>query len=39
MYGIKRPDDITWNGDFTFCRLAFREAYDGDGGGWGVLCD
>ena len=36
MYGIKRPDDITWNGDFTFCRLAFNEAYDGDGGGWGV---
>jgi hypothetical protein len=36
MYGIKRPDDITWNSDFTFCRLAFREAYDGDGGGWGV---
>ena len=36
MYGIKRPGDITWNGDFTFCRLMFREAYDGDGGGWGV---
>lgn len=35
-YGIKRPDDIVWNSDFTFCRLAYREAYDGDGGGWGV---
>ena len=23
-YGIKRPDDITWNSDFTFCRLAYR---------------
>jgi len=36
FYGVKRPDDITWNSDFTFCRLAFRQAYDGDGGGWGV---
>ncbi len=33
---VKRPEHITWNSDFTFCRLAFREAYDGDGGGWGV---
>ena len=36
MYGIKRPEHITWNSDFTFCRLAYRQAYDGDGGGWGV---
>ena len=36
MYNIKRPEHITWNSDFTFCRLAFRQAYDGDGGGWGV---
>ena len=36
MFGIKRPDHISWNSDFTFCRLAYREAYDGDGGGWGV---
>lgn len=36
FYGIKRPEHITWNSDFTFCRLAFRESYDGDGGGWGV---
>jgi hypothetical protein len=36
FYGVKRPADITWNSDFTFCRLAFRQAYDGDGGGWGV---
>jgi len=36
MRGIKRPEHITWNSDFTFCRLAYREAPDGDGGGWGV---
>jgi len=36
MSYVKRPEHITWNSDFTFCRLAFREAYDGDGGGWGV---
>jgi hypothetical protein len=33
---IKRPTPTTFNGDFTFCRIAFRQAYDGDGGGWGV---
>ena len=26
----------SFTGDFTFCRLAYRQAYDGDGGGWGV---
>ena len=36
MNYVKRPEHITWNSDFTFCRLAYREAYDGDGGGWGV---
>ena len=36
FYGVKRPDDIAWTSEFTFCRLAFRQAYDGDGGGWGV---
>ena len=36
FYGVKRPEHITWNSDFTFCRLFFRQAYDGDGGGWGV---
>ena len=36
LYGLKRPEHITWNSDFTFCRLAYRQAYDGDGGGWGV---
>ena len=37
MYGIKRPEHITWNSDFTFCRLAYRQApYPADGGGWGV---
>ncbi len=24
MYGIKRPEHITWNSDFTFCRLAYQ---------------
>ena len=33
---VKRPEHITWNSDFTFCRIAFRQSYDGDGGGWGV---
>jgi hypothetical protein len=33
---VRRPEHITWTSDFTFCRLAFRQAYDGDGGGWGV---
>ena len=32
----KRPGPDSFTGDFTFCRLAFRQAYDGDGGGWGV---
>jgi len=36
MQYVKRPEHITWNSDFTFCRLAFNQAYDGDGGGWGV---
>src|SRR5262245_48142055 len=33
---IRRPDRNSFTGDFTFCRLAFRQAYDGDGNGWGV---
>jgi Domain of unknown function (DUF4159) len=36
MYYVKRPAHITWNSDFTFCRLMFRQSYDGDGGDWGV---
>ena len=32
----RRPDAHSFTGDFTFCRLAYRQAYDGDGGGWGV---
>lgn len=36
MYGIQRPEADSFKGDFTFCRIAFRESYDGDGGGWGV---
>jgi hypothetical protein len=35
-YQIRRPDANLLTGDFTFCRLAYRQAYDGDGGGWGV---
>jgi uncharacterized protein DUF4159 len=36
-YQIRRANDQSFTGDFTFCRLAYREAYDGDGsGGWGV---
>ena len=36
FYGVNRPDKDMVTGDFTFCRLAYRNAYDGDGGGWGV---
>ena len=36
VYGIRRPDSHSFTGSFTFCRIAFRSAYDGDGGGWGV---
>jgi hypothetical protein len=36
MASVKRPEHISWTSDFTFCRLAYRPAYDGDGGGWGV---
>src|SRR4051794_26521070 len=32
----RRPNSNSFTGDFTFCRLAYRQAYDGDGGGWGV---
>jgi Domain of unknown function (DUF4159) len=35
-YGVRRPAADTFKGDFTFCRLAFRAAYGGFGGGWGV---
>lgn len=35
-YGVHRPGPDSFNGDFTFCRLAFRQAPDGDGFGWGV---
>jgi hypothetical protein len=36
MNYVKRPEHITWNSDFTFCRLAYRDSNSGDGGGWGV---
>ena len=35
-YGVRRPAADTFKGDFIFCRLAFRAAYGGFGGGWGV---
>ena len=33
---VRRPEHITWNSDFTFCRLAYNQANGGPGGGWGV---
>jgi Domain of unknown function (DUF4159) len=36
FYAPRRADATSFTGDFTFCRLAYRQAYDGDGGGWGV---
>jgi uncharacterized protein DUF4159 len=36
FYSPRRPDANTFRGDFTFCRLAYRAAPDGDGNGWGV---
>jgi hypothetical protein len=35
-FGIRRPGPDSFTGNFTFCRAAFRQSYDGDGGGWGV---
>jgi hypothetical protein len=36
-YGtINRADKNSFTGDFTFCRIMFRQAPDGDGNGWGV---
>ncbi len=35
-FSIRRPGPDTFSGDFMFCRLAFRSAYEGFGGGWGV---
>ncbi|MCM3879389.1 MAG: DUF4159 domain-containing protein [Vicinamibacterales bacterium] len=34
--GIRRPEPNSFTGSFTFCRIAFRTAYGGYGGGWGV---
>jgi hypothetical protein len=33
---VRRPDANTFNGNFTFCRIAFNTSYGGYGGGWGV---
>jgi hypothetical protein len=35
-YGVRRPGPDSFNGTFTFCRLAARPARDGDGGSWAV---
>src|SRR6187455_2048969 len=35
-YGVRRPGPHSFTGSFMFCRLAFRAAYGGYGGGWGV---
>ena len=29
MNYVKRPEHITWNSDFTFCRLAYRRRTEG----------
>lgn len=34
--GFRRPGPNSFNGTFTFCRLAVRMANDGDGGSWAV---
>jgi hypothetical protein len=36
FYGLRRPQPDTFNGAFTFCRMAAHTAYNGFGGGWGV---
>jgi hypothetical protein len=35
-YVVRRPAHDSFNGTFTFCRLAIDQAPDGDGGGWDV---
>jgi hypothetical protein len=35
-FSVRRPALDTFKGDFNFCRIAFRAAYGGFGGGWGV---
>src|SRR6185295_11927140 len=30
-FGVKRPTPDTFNGNFTFCRIAFRQAAEADG--------
>ena len=33
-YGV--PPNAKYDGAFMFCRIMFRQARDGDGGGWSV---
>ena len=35
-YSLRLPDDHSFTGDFTFCRIMFRRSPDGDGAGWSV---
>ena len=32
----RRPGANSFTGDFTFCRIAYNQAFDGRGGSWGV---
>ncbi len=36
VFGVRRPGPDSFNGTFTFCRLAVGAASDGFGGSWGV---
>jgi hypothetical protein len=33
---VRRPTPESFDGGFTFCRIMFPQAYDGDGNGWFV---
>src|SRR5215475_1855655 len=33
---VRRPTPESFDGRFNFCRIAFPQAPDGDGGGWSV---
>ena len=36
VYGVRHPQPDTFNGAFTFCRMAANAANDGFGGSWGA---
>src|SRR6185503_8949422 len=35
-FGMSAPPNAPYDGAFRFCRIMFRNAPDGDGGGWSV---